>query len=108
MTTQGLFLRQREVANKLVTVWTVQTSLHDVHGKSSSRRALHTTPTLVLPAAGRWQGALVAIKIVEHSLKGAAAEIEGARESLLAASISHPNVVSCRLKRCTDACKAVL
>ena len=43
--------------------------------------------------AGRWQGALVAIKIVEHSLKGAAAEIEGARESLLAASISHPNVV---------------
>ncbi len=37
----------------------------------------------------------MAIKIVEHSLKGAAAEIEGARESLLAASISHPNVVRC-------------
>ena len=43
--------------------------------------------------AGRWQSALVAIKVVEHSLKGEAAELEGARESLLAASISHPNVV---------------
>ena len=35
----------------------------------------------------------MAIKVVEHSLKGEAAELEGARESLLAASISHPNVV---------------
>ena len=43
--------------------------------------------------AGRWQGALVAIKIVEYTLKGPTAEADAARESLLAASISHPNVV---------------
>ena len=43
--------------------------------------------------AGRWQGALVAVKIVDNSLKGATAEADAARESLLAASISHPNVV---------------
>ncbi len=35
----------------------------------------------------------MAIKVVEHSLRGEDAELEGARESLLAASISHPNVV---------------
>ena len=48
---------------------------------------------MVYAFAGRWQGALVAIKVVEHSLRGEEAELEGARESLLAASISHPNVV---------------
>lgn len=40
---------------------------------------------------GRWQGALVAIKVVEH-----AAETErnlAMRESTLATSIQHPNVV---------------
>jgi len=43
---------------------------------------------------GRWKGALVAIKVVEHSgSSGKADIIEGARESLLAASVSHPNVV---------------
>ena len=71
---------------------------------ADTRRPVH----LVI-GAGRWQGALVAIKIVEHSLKGAAAEIEGARESLLAASISHPNVVSCRRNRLPNgACFAML
>ncbi len=51
----------------------------------------------------------MAIKIVEHSLKGAAAEIEGARESLLAASISHPNVVRTHtphLRQVTAGCLA--
>ena len=64
------------------------------HGASSQHAVLST--------AGRWQGALVAIKIVEHSLKGAAAEIEGARESLLAASISHPNVVRTPTRKCVQ------
>lgn len=49
---------------------------------------------------GRWKGALVAIKIVEHSAGDDADVIEGARESLLAASVSHPNVVAC-YKICT-------
>ena len=46
---------------------------------------------------GRWKGALVAIKVVEHTSGegGKADVIEGARESLLAASVSHPNVVRC-------------
>lgn len=49
---------------------------------------------------GRWKGALVAIKIVEHSGVGNEDMIEGARESLLAASVSHPNIVAC-YKICT-------
>lgn len=50
---------------------------------------------------GRWKGALVAIKVVEHNSSGGNADaIEGARESLLAASVSHPNVVAC-YKICT-------
>ncbi len=48
----------------------------------------------LLPHAGRWKGALVAIKVVEHSnAAGKVDVIEGARESLLAASVSHPNVI---------------
>ena len=50
--------------------------------------------TCIVACAGRWKGALVAIKVVEHSLEGNADVIEAARESLLAASVSHPNVVS--------------
>ena len=45
--------------------------------------------------AGRWRGALVAVKVVEHTSGGKADVIEGARESLLAASVSHPNVIPC-------------
>ena len=43
--------------------------------------------------AGRWQGALVAIKIVERALGNMDQEDENAREALVAASVSHPNVV---------------
>ena len=50
----------------------------------------------------------MAIKIVEHSLKGEAAELEGARESLLAASISHPNVVRMRSLAVMRSCTATL
>jgi len=35
----------------------------------------------------------VAIKVVEHNMGGTAIVVEGARESLLTASVSHPNVV---------------
>ena len=50
---------------------------------------------LLLLSAGRWRGALVAVKVVEHTSGGKADVIEGARESLLAASVSHPNVIPC-------------
>jgi len=43
---------------------------------------------------GRWQGALVAIKVVERALGDVDQEDENAREALVAASVSHPNVVS--------------
>jgi len=46
---------------------------------------------------GRWQGALVAIKIVERALGDVDQEDENAREALVAASVSHPNVVGARL-----------
>lgn len=36
---------------------------------------------------------MVAIKVVEHDMEGTAVVVEGARESLLAASVAHPNVV---------------
>ena len=48
----------------------------------------------VVLCAGRWKGALVAIKVVEHDMTGSSLVVEGARESLLAASIAHPNIVS--------------
>jgi hypothetical protein len=35
------------------------------------------------------------VKVVEHTSGGKADVIEGARESLLAASVSHPNVIPC-------------
>ena len=46
---------------------------------------------------GRWQGALVAIKIVESAVGNMAQDDETARESLVAASVSHPNVVCTHL-----------
>ena len=42
---------------------------------------------------GRWEGALVAIKIIERTVGNMEQEDESARESLVAASVSHPNVV---------------
>ena len=48
-----------------------------------------------LPCVGRWHGALVAVKVVEHIGSSCIAErIE--REAALAVSVSHPNVVSGR------------
>ena len=41
---------------------------------------------------------LIAVKVVEHTGEqegGRADIVEGARESLLAASVSHPNVIPC-------------
>lgn len=35
----------------------------------------------------------MAIKVVEHNMEGDARVVEGARESLLAVSVAHPNVV---------------
>ena len=53
----------------------------------------------MLPATGKWQGALVAIKVVEHRLRKSLEEMDEARESLLSASVSHPNVVRFVRKR---------
>lgn len=50
-----------------------------------------------LHATGRWKGAVVAVKVVEHSAFGsdadtaAAEERRVARESLLSTSLSHPS-----------------
>lgn len=43
--------------------------------------------------AGRWNGAVVAVKVVEHPMTSTAAVLAGGRESLLATSVAHPNVV---------------
>lgn len=42
---------------------------------------------------GRWKGAMVAVKVIEHN-KSVASRLEGLRESVLSANIQHPNVVS--------------
>lgn len=42
---------------------------------------------------GRWNGAVVAVKVVEHPMTSTAAVLAGGRESLLATSVAHPNVV---------------
>ncbi len=54
--------------------------------------------------AGKWQGALVAIKVVEHRLRRSLEEMDEARESLLSASVSHPNVVREPRASCLAAC----
>ena len=56
------------------------------------------TPCGCRVPAGRWNGVLIAVKVVEHTGEhegGRADIVEGARESLLAASVSHPNVIPC-------------
>ena len=63
---------------------------------SSGARCMSNRRTLECgrsTCAGRWQGALVAIKIVERALGNMDQEDENAREALVAASVSHPNVV---------------
>lgn len=42
---------------------------------------------------GRWKGAMVAVKVIEHN-ESVASRLEGLRESVLSANIQHPNVVS--------------
>lgn len=76
----------------LVTVKVVEHSNAWTIGRQWFRRlrSILSSPT----HAGRWKGALVAIKVVEHSnAAGKVDIIEGARESLLAASVSHPNII---------------
>jgi hypothetical protein len=55
-------------------------------------------------SAGRWQGALVAIKIVDHAvIEGSSpdeAQARAYRESILSTSLAHPNVVA-TYKICT-------
>lgn len=48
----------------------------------------------VLPAAARWKGALVAVKVIEHGRQDSSSAVDIARESSLATSVVHPNVVS--------------
>ncbi|KAK9826762.1 hypothetical protein WJX81_007239 [Elliptochloris bilobata] len=42
---------------------------------------------------GRWKGAMVAVKVIEHN-ECVASKLEGLRESVLSANIQHPNVLS--------------
>ena len=44
--------------------------------------------------AGRWRGAHVAVKILTHSIHAHRDSILVAREALISAAASHPNVVS--------------
>lgn len=43
--------------------------------------------------SGRWKGAMVAVKIIEHSAD-INSKIEGLRETMVSSNIQHPNVVS--------------
>lgn len=51
--------------------------------------------TALLHLQGRWKGAIVAIKVIDHRLKGNDMGMDIQRESMLSTSIVHPNVVSC-------------
>ncbi|KAK9823953.1 hypothetical protein WJX72_006631 [[Myrmecia] bisecta] len=42
---------------------------------------------------GRWKGAIVAIKVIEHSPKRGGNSVDAMRESALSQSVQHPNVV---------------
>ena len=46
-----------------------------------------------LRCAGRWKGAMVAVKIIEHSAD-INSKMEGFRENVVSSNIQHPNVVS--------------
>lgn len=56
------------------------------------------TCSFALPAAGRWKATPVAVKIIEHHAAGGRSSggktISAGRETLLATSVSHPNVVT--------------
>ena len=44
--------------------------------------------------AGRWKGALVAVKVIDHRVKGNGNAVDIQRETILSTSVVHPNVVS--------------
>ena len=50
--------------------------------------------SIVFCAAARWKGALVAVKVIEHGRTDSSSAVDIARESSLATSVVHPNVVS--------------
>ncbi len=64
-------------------------------------------PALRHCAAGRWRGAMVAVKIVTHD-RTLATLAETLRESALSTSIQHPNVVrirvACPYPGCSSSC----
>ena len=47
--------------------------------------------------AGRWKGALVAVKVIDHRVKGNGNAVDIQRETILSTSVVHPNVVSVAL-----------
>lgn len=44
--------------------------------------------------AARWKGALVAVKVIDHGRQDSSSAVDIARESSLATSVVHPNVVT--------------
>jgi serine/threonine protein kinase len=46
-----------------------------------------------VPCAGKWKGVTVAVKVIEHTSE-ASKSVKELRESMLSASIIHPNVVT--------------
>ena len=63
---------------------------------------LHVDPAKkgMAACAGRWKGAMVAVKVIEHSAD-INSKIEGFRETMVSSNIQHPNVVSpCPLTPC--------
>ncbi len=48
-----------------------------------------------LRAQGRWKGALVAIKVVEHGPMNNLKNVQ--REAMLSTALAHPNIVSVEL-----------
>ena len=44
--------------------------------------------------AARWKGALVAVKVIDHGRQDSSSAVDIARETSLATSVVHPNVVS--------------
>lgn len=45
---------------------------------------------------GRWKGALVAVKVIDHRIKGNGNSVDIQREAILSTSVVHPNVVQYR------------
>ena len=47
--------------------------------------------SITLPFAGKWKGAFVAVKVIDH--EEAASKLMALREGALSSSVQHPNVV---------------